>query len=113
MDVVSDVAVMVDRKMVTTVGSTGCARHNWAHALTRDGIARPAILAVGTLLPNRPTIEIQVKTARLTGGSTTSWPLGGITQFTAGSEHEWFVLVFLPKLPWRRRQAQNGADERR
>ena len=93
---------MVDRKMTKTVGEhwvcATLARHNWAPALTRDGIARTDLMAVGTLLPHRPTIEIQVKTASDTGGKT-SWPLGGVTQLVAGSEHEWFVLVLLPKFP--------------
>lgn len=88
--------------MVKTAGEhwvcATLARHNWAPALTRDGIARTDILAVGTLLPGRPTIEIQVKTAS-DRGSTTSWPLGSITQLTAESEHEWFVFVVLPKVP--------------
>ena len=45
--------------MTKTVGEhwvcATLARHDWAPALTRDGIARTDILAVGTLLPNRPT----------------------------------------------------------
>jgi hypothetical protein len=101
-DPVRDASVMVDTKMVKTVGKhwvcATLARHNWAPALTRDGIARTDILAMGTLLPNRPTIEVQVKTASDTG-STTSWPLGGIAELVAASEHEWVVLVLLPKLP--------------
>jgi hypothetical protein len=97
-----DAAAMVDRKMTKTVGEhwvcATLARHNWAPALTRDGIARTDILAVGTLLPNRPTVEIQVKTAS-NRGRNPSWPLGDITQLTAASKHEWFVLVLLPELP--------------
>jgi hypothetical protein len=93
---------MVDRKMTKTVGEhwvcATLARHNWAPALTRDGIARTDILAVGTLLPDRPTVEIQVKTASARGRNP-SWPLGAITHLTAESEHEWFVLVLLPELP--------------
>jgi hypothetical protein len=98
----SNASAMVDTKMTKTVGEhwvcATLARHNWAPALTRDGIARTDILAVGTLLAHRPTVEIQVKTASDTG-SRTSWPLGRITQLTAASEHEWFVLVLLPKFP--------------
>lgn len=51
LNVVSDASVMVDRKMTKTVGEhwvcATLARHNWAPALTRDGIARTDILAVG------------------------------------------------------------------
>lgn len=103
MNVVSDASVMVDRKMTKTVGEhwvcATLARHNWAPALTRDGIARTDILAVGTHLADRPTVEIQVKTA--TGaGDRTSWPLGGVTQLVAAFRHEWFVLVALPEFPF-------------
>ena len=93
---------MADNKMTKTVGEhwvcATLARHNWAPALTRDGIARTDILAVGTNLVDRPTVEIQVKTATDTG-SRTSWHLGGVTRIIAASEHEWFVLVLLPKFP--------------
>ena len=88
--------------MTKTVGEhwvcATLARHDWAPALTRDGIARTDILAVGTRLPKRPTVEIQVKTAS-DRGRNPSWALGDITQLTAASEHEWFVLVLLPELP--------------
>jgi hypothetical protein len=100
--VMSDASAMVDRKMTKTVGEhwvcATLARHNWAPALTRDGIARTDVLAVGTHLAHRPTVEIQVKTAT-GGGDRTSWPLGGITQLVAASQHEWFVLVALPEFP--------------
>jgi hypothetical protein len=93
---------MADNKMTKTVGErwvcATLARHNWAPALTRDGIARTDILAVGTNLVDRPTVEIQVKTAT-DKGSRTSWHLGGVTRVIAASEHEWFVLVLLPKFP--------------
>ena len=88
--------------MTKTVGEhwvcATLARHNWAPALTRDGIARTDILAVGTHLAHRPAVEIQVKTASGTG-SKTSWQLGGVTQVIAASQHEWFVLVLLPNIP--------------
>lgn len=94
--------VMPDNKMTKTVGEhwvcAMLARHGWAPALTRDGIERTDILAVGTHLPYRPTVEIQVKTATDTG-ERTSWPLGAVTSLTAASVHEWFVLVLVPKLP--------------
>jgi hypothetical protein len=93
---------MVDTKMTKTVGEhwvcATLARYGWAPALTRDGLARTDILAVGTLLPHRPTVEIQVKTAS-DRGRNPSWPLGDITRQAAESEHEWFVLVLLPELP--------------
>jgi hypothetical protein len=95
-------AVMVDRKMTKTVGEhwvcATLARNNWAPALTRDGIARTDILAVGTHLPLRPAVEIQVKTASDRGAGT-SFPLRGVTDIVAASEHEWFVFVILPKMP--------------
>ena len=88
--------------MTKTVGEhwvcATLARYGWAPALTRDGVARTDILAVGTRLPRRPTVEIQVKTATDTG-SRTSWPLGAVTSALAASEHEWFVFVHLPRLP--------------
>jgi hypothetical protein len=88
--------------MTKTVGEhwvcATLARHNWAPALTRDGIARTDILAVGTHLTHRPAVEIQVKTASGTG-SKTSWQLGGVTQVIAASQHEWFVPVLLPDIP--------------
>jgi len=88
--------------MTKTVGEhwvcATLARYDWAPALTRDGLARTDILAVGTLLPRRPTVEIQVKTAS-DRGRNPSWPLGDITRQSAESEHEWFVLVLLPELP--------------
>jgi hypothetical protein len=93
---------MVDRKITKTVGEhwvcATLARHNWAPALTRDGIARTDILAVGTHLAHRPTVEIQVKTAS-EWGSNTRWHLGAAANLIAASEHEWFVLVLLPELP--------------
>jgi hypothetical protein len=93
---------MVDTKMTKTVGEhwacATLARHGWAPALTRDGIERTDILAVGTHLPRRPTLEIQVKAAS-DRGTRTSWPLGGVVHAFAASEHEWFVLVLLPKVP--------------
>ena len=57
--------------MVKTAGEhwvcATLARYGWAPALTRDGLERTDILAVGTQLAHRPTIEIQVKD-RLTAG---------------------------------------------
>lgn len=59
---------MADTKLTKSVGEhwacSELARWGWAAALTRDGLERTDLLAVGTHLPDRPTIEIQVKTAR-------------------------------------------------
>lgn len=71
------------------------ARWGWAPALTRDGLERTDVLAVGTHLPDRPTIELQVKTANARRG-VTSWPLGEKAQRIALSDREWFVLVYVP-----------------
>jgi hypothetical protein len=92
--------------MTKSVGEHGVcaelARRGWAPALTRDGLERTDILAVGTHLSTRPTIEVQVKTA--TGGAdTTSWPLGTKAQQSALSDREWFALVLLPPVPARLR----------
>jgi hypothetical protein len=98
-----DAVVMMDKKMTKTIGEhwvcATLARYGWAPALTRDGIARTDILAVGTHLAHRPMVEIQVKTTTNDAGSKTSWHLGGIAQLIAASEHEWVVLVRTPKLP--------------
>jgi hypothetical protein len=92
----------VDTKMVKTAGEhwvcATLARYGWAPALTRDGLERTDILAVGTHLPHRPTIEVQVKTASQRG-ETTNWPLGAKAQLFAESDLEWFALVLLPELP--------------
>src|SRR5260370_17489402 len=95
-NIVREASVMVDRKMTKTVGEhwvcATLARHDWAPALTRDGIARTDILAVGTLLPDRPTIEIQVKTASARGRNP-SWPLGPIPHLTPASNHNPSLLL--------------------
>jgi hypothetical protein len=95
-------AVVVDTKMVKTAGEhTVCAalaRHGWAPALTRDGIARTDILAVGTHLPDRPTVELQVKSATQ-AGTRTSWQINDKAQQPARSQHEWFAFVLLPTPP--------------
>jgi hypothetical protein len=96
---VRDACVMADTKMIKTIGEhwvcATLARYNWAPALTRDGIERTDILAVGTHISSRPTIEIQVKTTKYYGRSTT-WLLGTEEPPIARSKHEWFVLVLLP-----------------
>lgn len=75
------------------------ARHGWAPALTRDGLERTDILAVSTHLARRTTVEIQVKTASEQRGST-NWLVGTKAQLIAESEHEWFVFVLLPDIPF-------------
>ncbi|MFI5728530.1 hypothetical protein ACIA49_00300 [Kribbella sp. NPDC051587] len=90
---------MPDNKMTKSAGEHwACAmlaRHGWAPALTRDGLARTDILAVATHLEDRPAVEIQVKAATAGNGRTT-WLLGNAGSL-ASSQHEWFVFVMLPK----------------
>src|SRR3954447_839247 len=93
---------MRDTKMTKSVGEHWiCAElacRGWAPALTRDRLERTDILAVGTHLPDRPTIEMQVKTA--TGiADATSWPIGTKAQQSALSDREWFALLLLPPVP--------------
>jgi hypothetical protein len=93
---------MADTKMIKTIGEhwvcATIARYGWAPALTRDGLERTDILAVGTYRPHRPTLEIQVKTATDRGEST-NWLLGTKAQLLSESVHEWFVFVVLPEPP--------------
>lgn len=92
---------MPDYKMTKSVGEhwtcAQLARWGWAPALTRDGIERTDVLAVATHLGERPTIEVQVKTANQTASGRTSWPLGEKAQSDARSNREWFVLVLVPR----------------
>ncbi|HEX8094146.1 hypothetical protein [Jatrophihabitans sp.] len=91
---------MADYKLTKSVGEhwtcAELARRGWSPALTRDGLERTDLLAVGGHLPDRPTIEVQVKTAN-ESGSRTSWPLGDKAQMSAKSDREWFVLAFVPR----------------
>lgn len=93
---------MVDHKQTKTVGEhwvcANLARQGWAPALTRDGVERTDILAVAAHLHDRPTVEIQVKTAS-GDGKATSWILGTKSQLPSKSNSEWFVLVALPSWP--------------
>lgn len=93
---------MADTKMVKTAGEhwtcAMLARHLWAPALTRDGTERTDVLAVSTILPGRPTIEVQVKAATKRGERTT-WQLNEQAQQPSRSQHEWFVFVLLPEAP--------------
>ena len=72
------------------------ARHGWAAALTRDGLARTDLLAVHTQDEERRlTVELQVKTT-LHKPDKISWLLGTKSQMPAASPREWFVLVAAP-----------------
>jgi hypothetical protein len=90
---------MADTKMIKTIGEhwvcATLARRNWAPALTRDGIERTDILAVGTHLRSRPTIEIQVKTST-DPAPKSPWFLGKQGPPSARSANEWFVCVLVP-----------------
>lgn len=70
---------MADRKMTKSAGEhwvcSVLARHNWAAALTRDGLERTDILAVQTEGPHRTTIELQVMAIQAKD-SGARWPLG-------------------------------------
>jgi hypothetical protein len=90
----------VDKKLVKSVGEhwvcSELARRGWATALTRDGMARTDILAVNTELPDRPMIEVQVKSATpKTADYWANWPIGKIIGSRDESSREWFVLVVL------------------
>lgn len=93
--------MVVDTKQTKSIGEHyACAmlaRHDWAPALTRDGLARSDILAVQTT-GDRRMIEVQVKSIR---GSQpkSSWPLGPHSQSFAVSDREWFVFVAIPYDP--------------
>ena len=79
---------MADNKQVKSIGEFyACAllaRHGWAPALTRDGLARTDVLA--TRSGTQDTITVQVKTT--TGDR---FVLG--SQPSAVGAREWFVLV--------------------
>ncbi len=73
------------------------ARRGWAPALTRDGLSRTDVLAVGTHLHHRAQIEVQVKSATMQKSiETTGWRLGKVVDLPAQSDAEWFVLVAIP-----------------
>ncbi len=92
---------MSDTKLTKSIGEhhvcAELARHGWAAALTRDGLARTDILAVRVDDDERRTlVEIQVKTT-VHDGKRISWRLGLNSQKPAVSEQEWFVLVASPR----------------
>lgn len=91
-------ARVADTKQTKSIGEhyvcAMLARHDWAPALTRDGLERTDILAVHTRA-DRPMVEVQVKSSRMSSGKV-SWPLGPKSQMPARHEREWFVLVAIP-----------------
>jgi len=68
---------VVDTKQTKTIGehwaASELARHGWAPAMTRDGLARTDILASHT--QTGQMIQVQVKTS-MSGGPKMSWMLG-------------------------------------
>jgi len=89
-----------DTKLTKSIGehhvAAELARHGWAAALTRDGLARTDLLAVHTHdEARRSMIEVQVKTT-LNKPESFNWLLGLKAQAPAVSPREWFVLVGAP-----------------
>lgn len=89
-----------DTKLTKSIGEhhvcAELARHGWAAALTRDGLARTDILAVQADDDERRTlVELQVKTT-VHSGAKISWLLGEKSQMAAVASREWFVLVAAP-----------------
>jgi len=89
-----------DTKLTKSIGEhhvcAELARHGWAAALTRDGLARTDILAVRADDDTRRTlVEVQVKTTVAKPGKA-NWPLGENSQKPAVGPREWFVLVAAP-----------------
>jgi hypothetical protein len=83
----------VDRKMTKSIGEhwtcSELARRGWASTLTRDGIERTDILAVGTLLEERPRVEVQVKSATQEKQlEAVRWTLGSLIPHLARSDAE-------------------------
>lgn len=89
-----------DTKLTKSIGEhhvcAELARHGWAAALTRDGLARTDILAVRADDEERRTlVELQVKTT-VHDGKKISWLLGEKSQQRAVAPREWLVLVASP-----------------
>lgn len=93
--------VAVDRKLTGSAGEhyvcSVLAQIGWAASLTREGVAHADVLAVGADLdagvPERPMIEVQVKTMR--HHRKPMWPMGGGWIGAASSPREWYVFVLL------------------
>lgn len=97
---------MSDTKMTKMTGEhwacATLARLGWAPTLTRDGIERTDILAVGTHIEDRPRIEVQVKTSNVSRADSTTrenFQLFRAKDEIAKSEYEWFVFVLIPPFP--------------
>lgn len=95
---------MVDTQQLKSVAEhwvcSELARRGWAAGLTRDDLARTDVLAVSTLLPGRPTIDMQVKSAtKLPTRGRVSWHFGKTASLFDETAREWFVLVVVPETP--------------
>ena len=92
-----------DQKLTGSAGEhfvcSTLAQLDWAASLTREGVARADILAVradmGAEQPERPMIEVQVKTMR--HHRKPMWPMGARGITPAASAREWYVFVLLGK----------------
>jgi hypothetical protein len=93
----------VDTKAIKNAGEhwvcSALARMGWSVALTRDGLARTDILAVGAHLPGRPVREVQVKTATAPGQGEVEFVMGKAPLLQAESSREFYVLVRMPPFP--------------
>jgi len=92
---------MADTKQTKTIGehwvASELARHDWAPAMTRDGLERTDILAAKTT-GERQLIAVQVKAAR-GAGKHVNWPLGIKAQGPPTHDREWFVMVAIDPDP--------------
>lgn len=92
---------MIDTKQTKSIGEhfvcSMLARHDWAPALTRDGLERTDIIAMRTR-DRREVIQVQVKSIRGIGDRV-SWPLGFKSQEPSVNDLEWFVLVSIDPNP--------------
>src|SRR3954452_4813268 len=92
-----------DQKLTGSAGEhfvcATLAQLGWAASLTREGVARAGILAVradmGARQPERPMIEVQVKTMRHHRKPMRPMGARGITP--VASAREWYVFVLLGK----------------
>jgi hypothetical protein len=92
-----------DQKLTGSAGEhfvcSMLAQLDWAASLTREGVARADILAVradiGSEQPERPMIEVQVKTMRHSPQADVADGARGITP--TASAREWYVFVLLGK----------------
>jgi len=86
---------MVNKQMVKLAGEhwtcSAMAQHQWAVALTRDGLERADILAVHSTAGTMVEVQVKATSARPVG----NWLLGLKAQQPARTKHEWFVLIVL------------------